>query len=90
MIRIHTVIYIFVSIFTLGGAIVGFFNMQTRQNMKIEQLEEKCKEIKKDLGEQIIHQIETEKAIISIGEKLDMLLDNMKELKINGCGKNCN
>jgi len=87
MINIKDVVYIILAIITIGGGIVGFFVMQTRQNMKIEQLEKDLKDVQEKQSKGTGHQIETEKAIVSINEKLDHLLKDMGELKAKGCGR---
>lgn len=81
MIEIKDVIYMIMGIITIGGGVVGFFVMQTRQNMRIEQLEKDIKGLGEKQSKATGHQIETEKAIISINEKLDHLLKDMEELK---------
>ena len=87
MIDIKDVVYIILALITIGGGIVGFFVMQTRQNTKIQQLEKEITDVKKTQNSHNGHQIETEKAIISINEKLDHLLKDMDELKAKGCGR---
>lgn len=87
MIDIKEVIYIILGLITIGGGVVGFFVMQTRQNMKIEQLEKEVKDVKSKQAKATGHQIETEKTLEVIGTKLDRLLVDMEELKKQGCGR---
>lgn len=87
MIEIKDLIYIVIGLVTIGSGIVGFFVMQTRQNMRIDQLEKDLNNLGEKQSKSEGHQIDTEKAIISINEKLDHLLKDMEELKKQGCGK---
>lgn len=89
MVDIKTVIYLVIGLLTIGGAVVAFFQMQTKQNMKIEQLETDVKEMKKRQSDQAHYQIDTEKAIIRIEEKLEALFGLVSEIKEKGCGRNC-
>jgi len=66
------------------GGIVGFFVMQTRQNMRIGQLEKDLNCLGAKQSKTSKNQTDTEKAIISINEKLDRLLKDMAELKQRG------
>lgn len=95
MIDIKLVIYIAVGLLSIGGAIVTFFQMQTRQNMKIAQLQKDLDQTKGELQEAINdlrrkqslntgNQIKTEKDIIAINEKLDHILEAIHDLKRNG------
>jgi len=84
MINLNDFIYLIVGIITIFGGIVGFFVMQTRQNMRIEQLEKDLNCLGDKQKKTAGHQIDTEKAIISINEKLDRLLKDMEELKNRG------
>jgi len=88
MVDIKTLFYIIGGLLTIGGAVVTFFNMQVRQNMKIEQLEKDINMLKEKASSQSKYQISTEKDIVKMNEKLDNLIDMMKELKDRGCG-NC-
>lgn len=92
MIEIKTVLYVIGALAGIVGAIVSFFVMQAKQNMKIEQLEEKVKELKEELASEIAelkrkqsknseYQIETEKSIEVITTKLDHILQAIAELK---------
>lgn len=83
MIDVKTVLYILAGFLTVGGAVVAFFQMQTRQNMKIESLEKEFEELKKKLSDQSKYQIQTEKAIVEINTKLDSIMEAIKELKGN-------
>ena len=95
MIDIKLVIYVSVALLSIIGAIVTFFQMQTRQNMKIEQLQ-KDLELNRDEMQEAINelrrkqslgttnQIKSEKDIISINEKLDHILEAIQDLKRNG------
>lgn len=95
MIDVKLVIYIIVAIVSVGGAIVTFFQMQTRQNMKIEQLQKDLDKAKDDLQVAIdelrrkqsintTNQIKTEKELIKIDAKLDHILEAIEDLKRNG------
>ena len=81
MIDIGNLIYILVGIVTIGGAIIAFFTMQTRQNMKIADLEKRLDKAEERLSQQSHYQIQTEKDIIRINEKLDTILEAITELK---------
>ncbi len=81
MIDIKFAIYVVVGIISIGGAIIAFFQMQTRQNMKIEELQKHMEELKKKQSISIGHQIETEKAIVEINTKLDHIVKSIDELK---------
>lgn len=77
--------------------IVAFFVMQAKQNMKIELLEKECKSIREEIeriresGHRRAEEIEkiaqdhahpsTDQAIALLGQKLDTVLDALKELK---------
>ena len=89
MIDLKTLIYIIIGLITIGTAVVTFFNMQTRQNMKIDQLQKEVKDLKIKLSGVTSYQIKTEKDIVEISTKLDSLMDIMKEIKEKGCGRNC-
>ena len=84
MIDIKLVIYIAVAILSVGGAIVTFFQMQTRQNMKIEQLQKDINDLKKKQSLNTGHQIETEKFIAEINVKLEHIAKSIDDLKRNG------
>lgn len=88
MIDLETLIMLLAFFFTSGGAAIAFFQMQTKQNMKIAQTEKDLKEVKRKNSEQSKYQIKTEKDIIKMNEKLDHILEMMRELKDKGCG-NC-
>lgn len=81
MVDLKTVIYIIVGLVTIGGAIVSFFTMQTRQNMKIEHLEMELEKLKDRQSLSTGHQIETEKTLCIIGEKLDRIIKDIDEIK---------
>ena len=85
MIDMKTVVYIIIGIVTIGGAVVTFFTMQTRQNMKIDQLEKDILDIKGRQTRATTYQIETEKNIVEINTKLDNIIQTLDELKKNGC-----
>ena len=94
MIDLKYVIYVLLSLLTIGAAIVKFFQMQTKQNMEIITMEKGLEEQKAKMSEQSKYQIQTEKNIIEINgnltnldDKMDMVLDIMKELKAQGCGR---
>jgi septal ring factor EnvC (AmiA/AmiB activator) len=84
MIDIKLVIYIAVAILSVGGAIVTFFQMQTRQNMKIDQLQKDINDLKKKQSLNTGHQIETEKFIAEINVKLEHIAKAIDDLKRNG------
>ena len=84
MIDIKDFIYLIAGIITIFGGIVGFFVMQTKQNMRIEQLEKDLNCLGEKQSKTSKNQTDTEKAIISINEKLDRLLKDMEELKQRG------
>ena len=95
MVDIKLVIYIATAVLAIGGAIVTFFQMQTRQNMKIDQLDKDLDHTRDELQEAInelrrkqsintTNQIKTEKDLIRIEEKLDNILEAVKDLKKNG------
>ena len=81
MIDIKFVIYIVVGIISIGGAIIAFFQMQTRQNMKIEEMGKDIAELRKKQSDSTSHQIQTEKNIIEINTKLDHIIKAIDELK---------
>ena len=70
-----------VGVLTIFGAVIGFFQMQTRQNMKIEALERAMEDLKRKQSEQSKYQIQTEKAVVEINTKLDSIMETLKELK---------
>lgn len=53
MIDIKTLIYILLALISIGGGIVAFFQMQTRQNMRQEQQEKDLKEAKEKFEKDI-------------------------------------
>ncbi len=75
------VIAIAAGVMTMGGGIIAFFQMQTRQNMKIEALQKEVAELKRKQSASTCHQIETEKAIVEINTKLDHIVKAIDELK---------
>lgn len=81
VVDLKTMIYIILGLVTIGGAIVSFFSMQTRQNMKISQLEQDLANLKRRQDETDIDQRSMDKTLALIGEKLDRLLKDMDELK---------
>lgn len=81
MIDVKFLIYIVAGIISIGGAIIAFFQMQTRQNMKIKEMEKDIDEIKRKQSTSTGHQIETEKAIVEINTKLDHIVKSIDELK---------
>lgn len=84
MINLKDVVYIILAIITISSGIVGFFVMQTRQNMRIDQLEKDINNLGNKQSKSEGHQITTEKAIISINEKLDHILKDIEEIKKRG------
>ena len=85
MIDIKTVVYLIVGIITIGGAVIAFFTMQTRQNMKIGQLEKDIASVKDKQTKATTYQIQTEKNIVEINTKLDNIIQSIEELKNGGC-----
>lgn len=85
MIDVKLVIYIAIAIVSIGGAIVTFFQMQTRQNMKIEQLQKDIVDLKRKQTESTAHQIETEGLVREINVKLEHISKAIDDLK-NGKG----
>ena len=95
MIDIKLLIGIIGGLVAISTGIVGFFTMQTRQNMKIEQLQKDLDKAKDDLQAAIDelrrkqsmntnNQIKTEKELIKIDAKLDHILEAIEDLKSNG------
>ena len=95
MIGIKLVIYMGLGILSIVGAIVTFFQMQTRQNMKIDQLQKDLDKTKEDLqtaidelrrkqSEGTAHQIETEGLVREINVKLEHISKAIDDLKKNG------
>lgn len=94
MIDLKYVLYVMISFITIGGAIVKFFQMQTKQNMRLEQMEKDQHEVQRKASKQTEFQIDTEKNIIKLDgkidhldDKIDTILDMMKDLKEQGCGR---
>lgn len=81
MIDLNILVPILVGLVIIGGAIITFFQMQTRQNMKIDTLEKEVMELERKQAEQSHYQIQTEKDIVRINEKLDTILEAICELK---------
>ncbi len=81
MIEIKFLLGIVALIVTVGGSVVTFFTMQTRQNMRIKQLETEVIELKRKQSLNTAHQIDTEKSIGIINTKLDHLIQVIDELK---------
>ncbi len=84
MIEIKILIGIIGGVIALGGGIVGFFTMQTRQNMKIEQLQKEVDDLKRKQSLSTTNQIKTEKDLIAINVKLDHIIEAIDDLKKNG------
>jgi len=95
MIDLKLVIYIAIAILSIGGAVITFFQMQTRQNMKIDQLQKDLDHTKEELQEAINdlrrkqsksteHQIETEGLVREINVKLEHIMLAIDDLKRNG------
>jgi len=95
MIDLKLVIYIAIAILSIGGAVITFFQMQTRQNMKIDQLQKDLDHTKEELQEAINdlrrkqsksteHQIETEGLVREINVKLEHIMLAIDDLKKNG------
>ncbi len=84
MVEIKILLGIIGGVIALGGGIVGFFTMQTRQNMKIEQLQREVKELKRKQSDFSHYQIASEKDLVAINVKLDHILDAIEDLKKSG------
>ena len=95
MIELKLLIGIVSGLIVISGGIVTFFTMQTRQNMRIEQLQKDLDKTKEDLQTAIDelrrkqslntnNQIKTEKELIKIDAKLDHILEAIEDLKRNG------
>ena len=76
-------IKILIGAVSIIGGIVTFFTMQTRQNMKIEQLQKEVDDLKRKQSISTSNQIKTEKDLIAINGKLDHILEAIEDLKNN-------
>ena len=74
-------ITLLVALFTLGGFFVRFFQMQTRQNMEIGINKGDIKRLDKKLTLQAAYQIQTEKKVDVLCEKIDNVTKSMDEVK---------
>lgn len=81
MIDLKLVIYIVIAIISVGGAIITFFQMQTKQNMKITQIEIEIDVLKRKQSKSTKHQIQTEKLVSEINIKLEHISKAIDELK---------
>lgn len=63
------------------GGVGAFYTMQTRQNMKIAELEKTVEKLQAKLDDEVKLRGETEKAIVSINEKLAHIVEAIDELK---------
>lgn len=68
-------------IFIALGGVGAFYTMQTRQNMKIAELEKAVEKMEEKLSKAAHYQIEAEKAIVAINEKLAHIVEAIDELK---------
>ena len=82
---VSAVIYIISGIIVIGTAIITFFNLQVKQNMKIEQLEKELAKVEEKQSKAAHYQIETEKNIVEINGKLDHIMATLEEIKKRGC-----
>lgn len=78
---IQIIVYIFIGVLTVGGAVVAFFQMQTKQNMRIKNLELRASSAEKKISDQAYYQIQTEKMVEVINTKLDHIMATLEELK---------
>jgi len=74
-------ITLLVALFALGGFFVRFFQMQTRQNMEIGINKGDIKRLDKKLTLQAAYQIQTEKKVDVLCEKIDNVTKSMDEVK---------
>ena len=83
---------IVIGIITVGGFVVRFFQMQTKQNMKIEALEKQHEKdiealkldmdnLGKKISEQARYQIQTEKMVEVINTQLGNIMCTLQEIK---------
>lgn len=83
---------IVIGVITVGGFVVRFFQMQTRQNMKIDAIEKQHEKdvreiyididnLGKKISDQARYQIQTEKTVDVINTKLDNIECTLKEIK---------
>ncbi|RLG44999.1 MAG: hypothetical protein DRN81_03180 [Thermoproteota archaeon] len=92
MVDFRWLIGIITGLIAIGGATIKFFQLQTRQNMKIEQLKIDIDQNKSDLQKALdevrrkqsvatTNQIKTEKDLVAINGKLDHILLAIEDLK---------
>ncbi len=81
MIDIKTAATIIVTLLTIGGAIVGFFVMQAKQNMDINNIKKDIENLRTDLDTFRDNQIESDKTVAEINIKLDHILEAIDDLK---------
>lgn len=83
---VATLIEIIIGIIFIGGSIGTFYTMQTRQNMKIKELEKEVEQLQKDLSVEREKRISTGEAIVKIFEQLKHISESVDELKKKGDG----
>lgn len=81
MVSVTTLIEIVGILVILGGAIGAFYSMQTRQNMKIKELEGKVSQLTDELSVEREKRIKTGEAIVQIFEQLKHISEAIDELK---------
>lgn len=84
MIDIKTFVYIISFLIAVGGMIGAFFTMQTKQTMKINQLEKEVQDVQKRQEESSHHQLDTEKSLIEMSKDIKQILKDVEELKMKG------
>lgn len=82
-INMSILIPILVGIVVIGGAIVGFFQMQTRQNMKLDTHDEKIKDLEDKISKQSGFRIQTEKKVEVLCEQMGAMKKDMDEIKMD-------
>jgi hypothetical protein len=84
LIDLKYVLYIMLSMFAIGGAIVKFFQMQTGQNMKIEELKKQVIEIKLEIVKELdALRLHHEKELDAVKRKQSVSTGNQIETEKN-------
>lgn len=86
MIAISTLIEIVLGLIIIGGAIGAFYSLQTRQNMKISEIEEKVRDLRLELHEEKTRRTELTEAIVEMKADLKHILKSIDELKKEKAG----
>lgn len=81
MVSVTTLIEVVGLLIVLGGAVGAFYSMQTRQNMKINELNEKVRDLRTDLIDEKEKRIELSEAVIEIKKDLEHILSAVQEIK---------